>query len=206
MIVYRYYIDTGTPPVDVEQLRMNLHRAIDTAIDDALSSKQAVVIDDRRPESIRVTRIGEFGSWSYQWPDLKVEDFQGEFYEVVSSGRTVRLRLGTTQRRAWDRLRGRVVVFLHDGDFGTGSDYPLTEFVETDGGTYAATVPDPARPRGRVKDPRMVPDNFRRGLRRTDEVFDTVRDGPSLRFVVAETATTDMIRFALWVASVRGRL
>jgi hypothetical protein len=108
-----------------------------------------------------------------------------------------------TVREAWGRERHRAVVF---GEAGS-SLYPWTEFVETDDGRYAAGISDPNHPRALLKQGDPLPDWFSTAtVERTDQLFDGIRQGPSLRLVVGADEEVRMVRHGYWVAGLRNRL
>ena len=90
---------------------------------------------------------------------------------------------------------------------GPSSWYPWTEFVETDTGRFGAPIPNPQRPRAILKDGQPLPARFnRKTVARADEVFDSIRNGASLRLVVDEDDEAEMVRHGFWVAQLRGRI
>jgi hypothetical protein len=85
--------------------------------------------------------------------------------------------------------------------------YPWTEFVETDDGRLAAGISDPAHPRALLKHGAPIPDWFGGAtVERTDQLFHGIRQGPSLRVVVASDEEFRMVRHGYWVAGLRNRL
>jgi hypothetical protein len=100
-------------------------------------------------------------------------------------------------------MRERAVVF---GETGS-SLYPWTEFVEADDGRFAAGVSDPAHPRALLKDGDPIPARFQvAAVERTDQLFSGIRQGPSLRLVIAGADEETMVRHGYWVAGLRKRL
>jgi hypothetical protein len=113
-----------------------------------------------------------------------------------------------TTRNAWNRDRRRAVVFHRARpDDEPGRWYPWTEFVETDTGGFAAPIPNPQRPRAIMRDMNALPGRFTgKTVARSDAVFDSIREGASLRLVVDESDETEMVRHGYWVARLRGRV
>jgi hypothetical protein len=104
-------------------------------------------------------------------------------------------------------MRGRAVVF-HAAwkDHPPEKWYPWTEFVQTDDGDYAATIPNPARPRAVLTERDALPKQFvGQRVERADAVFGSIRKGASLRVVVDEDDEGAMIRHGYWVADLRKR-
>lgn len=106
--------------------------------------------------------------------------------------------------------RGRIVVFIRSRR-SENSYYPLVEFAESDLGPdlYAAIVPQPAAPKkgttaDDLSDLREVPHLANADLRRADEVFLSLRNGPSLRLLVDRNNPELMIKHAWWVGGLRG--
>lgn len=185
---------------DLAALRTELHAAVDA------------IVDRFSPASAEVDPVIVAGAplrgWEFRWPDGTVERIEaGREYQLRSGERTVEARLGWTTRRAWGRDRRRWIVFLAVARRGAGSFYPVAEFVETDHGEAAASIPDPARPRALLTAGRQTPARFAGAtVRRADEVFGRIRRGPSLRLVVAPDDASSMLQHGYWVASTRGRL
>jgi len=79
--------------------------------------------------------------------------------------------------------------------------------VETDTGRFAAPIPSPQRPRAIARDTNALPERFAdKTVARSDEVFDSIHEGASLRVVVDEAYEADMVRHGYWVANLRGRV
>lgn len=190
---------TGARP-DLAALRTELHAAVDAIVDRFASSGA-----DTDPVIVAGARLA---GWEFRWPDGSVEQMDaGREYRLRSGERIVAARLGWTRRRAWGRDRRRWIVFLALGRRRTGALYPAAEFVETDQGEAAASIPDPAHPRALLTAGRQTPARFDRAtVRRADEVFGRIKRGPSLRLVVAPDDAPAMLRHGHWVAVTRGRL
>jgi len=76
--------------------------------------------------------------------------------------------------------------------------------VETDVGKYAASIPSPARPRASLAAGDVLPDHVSEAdVRRANHVFDSVREGPTLRLLVDRHDVRTMLLHALWVAKLR---
>ena len=192
-------------------LRAELHAAVDEIVnrlaDPVRANDTAASSECREGPQIRT---GEsFGSWTYRWPDGQEEEFSsGRLYSVELDSGSRQLRLAWTTRRAWGRERERAIVFLQVGGPASQTYYPLAEFVETDrSGDFASPVPDPSRPRALLSNQSVAPDRFRRAkLVRADEAFTTIEQGPSLRLIVGQDDEIEMVRHAIWVGTIRGRL
>jgi hypothetical protein len=180
-------------------LTQELHSKIDAAFD----VPATLDVASAGPRSIKPGRTE--GKWSYVWPAGSAEHFESaHWYDVQTPSGSRELKLGWTNREAWGRDRRRAIVFVQSGR----SLYPLTEFVETDTGAYAAPIPDPARPRAILTDLERLPAHLSRRserVHRTDEAFDSVRNAPSLRYEVDGDEQMAMIEHACWVGTVRHR-
>ncbi|MER5913724.1 hypothetical protein ABT124_25380 [Streptomyces sp. NPDC001982] len=194
--------------MDLEAIRAELHMAVDRIID-----AHAGRADDGRQQApvadpVSVTAGEETGPWTYRWPGSEVEDFhQTRWYEAVGEQGKQRVRVAWARRAAWGRDdRLRAVVFHQQGGVDSTTYYPWTEFVETDDSRYAAIIPKPGRPRAQLRDGDSLPDRFRdRVVERTDALFDSIAEGSSMRFVVAESDEAEMVRHGYWVATLRNR-
>ena len=127
---------------------------------------------------------------------------------MVTPGQTHLVVFGWTERPAWGRSdRKRVGIFSQSGSRASKVFYPWTEFVETDDGRYASPIPNPARPRKILTRRDPLPERFRGAhVVRSDELFDHITNGPSLRLVVDATNEETMIRHGHWVAGLRGKV
>jgi hypothetical protein len=191
--------------LDLQLLRDQLHAAIDETFDRLLADTAAPAAPPS--DESDVVAGDRFGEWRYHWPDKSSEDYVGRDYSVHAGGRMLTARLGWTTRRAWGRDRRRAVVFIRIGDAERASFYPATEFVETDDGRYASTIPDPARPRSLLKEGTELPARFRDAtVERVDAVFTPIEDGPSLRLVLPASDEIGMVRHGYWVAMTRRRI
>ncbi len=190
--------------VDWERLESELA----TAIRDPIHG----VLMRHRPGDVDVVDIqpdGEqFSDWEYVWPDGGAERFDDcRYYVVRGASGVVRVLVGATERQAYGELRDRIVVFGQVGKRSARTHRPWTEFVRTRFGTFAATIPDPHRPRGLLSDGDRFPERFARArVERADQLFDSMINAPSLRFVVDKGDVDSMISHGYWVARLRGRL
>lgn len=124
---------------------------------------------------------------------------------VETPQRSYGVRLARCERAAWGKSdRKRATVF---GPAGPDSFYPWTEFVETDTGDFAATIPNPEHPRAILTASDPLPGRFRGArVERADQLFEQIRNGPSLRLVVTSSDEVDMVLHGYWVARLRNRL
>jgi hypothetical protein len=89
----------------------------------------------------------------------------------------------------------------------SNTDYSWVEFNETDDGEFAARIPDALNPRAALKEGDTIPPHLAgKKIRRADEVFRSVRSGPSLHLVLAADDEEAMIEHGCWVAHLRGRI
>jgi hypothetical protein len=196
--------------MDVRLMREALHTAVDRIIDEYMaadsSSSQPSVPTIDVPLIVRGDDVGQ---WSYRWPgDEGTEKFYASRqYDLVTPHRTYRVRIAWSERQAWGRPnRKRAIVF---GEAGARSVnfWPWTEFVETDTGRYAAPIPNPDYPKKVLTPSDPLPGRFRNAqVERTDQLFEQIVNGPSLRVVVNADDEEAMIRHGYWVARLRSRV
>ncbi len=187
--------------MDISALRDDLHRLVDELID-----KHLGVASADRPAELEATRVGTLRAWSYRWPNGDTERYKATTrYQVKGDFGPAEVLVARTTRDAWGRERGRVVLF---GKLdGHSSYYPWSEFVETDSGEYAAKLTDPQQPRKSLRDKSRVPPRLAHAtVRRNDELFSSIRNGPALRVVVDADDDQTMIQYAYLVASQRGHV
>jgi hypothetical protein len=201
--------------MDVQMMRDALHSAVDRIIDEYLAAGTSVPQSrTTQPsptiEAPLVARGDDTGQWSYRWPgDMGIEKFYASRqYEVVTPHKTYCVRVAWSERKSWGRKdRKRAIIFGQPGPTGSANFYPWTEFVETDTGRYAAPIPNPQQPRKILTPSDSLPNKFRSAqVERTDQLFDQITNGPSLRVVVGADDEEVMIRHGYWVARLRNRL
>jgi len=197
--------------VDITLLRTRLHDAVDQIIDDFLSHEAPLAVTGVSGGDFeKVEPISSLGPFVYRWPaNYGSEEFESATtyrHSALAGGASV--IVGWTTRKAWNRDRRRAVVFHRARpDDEPARWYPWTEFVETDTGRFAAPIPNPQRPRAIARDTKALPERFiGKTVARSDEVFDSIREGGSLRVVVDEADEADMVRHGYWVATLRGRV
>ena len=190
-------------------LRTELHAAVDRVIDGFLGQDGFIAVAPQDSTDPRVSPLEVTGEWTYRWPGGEEEVFtKSRWYEVSGEHGTMRVRVAWTQRPAWGRDdRARAVVFHQIGSRESTTYYPWTEFVETDDDRFAASIPDPRRPRATLSNTDQLPPRFESAtVERSDRVFTSIADGPSLRLVVAGEDEDAMVRHGYWVAALRNRI
>lgn len=189
---------------DLERLREELHHAIDDALTRVVSQET-----EEEPQ-VAVTKLErEFNSpWYYRWPDGSKEKYdKAAWYQVSGPTDETRVLLAHTTREVWKANRERYVVFAKIGREEGETFYPWTEFVQTDDGSFAALIPDPSRPRAALKGGMHLPSRFAAArVERTDALYESTHESPTLRLVVSEEDAGAMIEHGYWVAGLRGRL
>jgi hypothetical protein len=204
MDVYRTvakYHGENSVAADIETLRREVHRAIEEVF-----ARHRPAADDGE---IDVQAAGEApAGWTYRWPDGRTEAHDRcEWFRASGSSGPVRVLLAHTRRRAWGEDRERFGVFAQVGRETSRTFYPWTGFVAADDGSFAAPIPDPTRPRSTLKDGDPLPPSFHDArVERTDALYASAGDSPSLRLVVPATDTTAMIRHGYRVAEIRHRV
>lgn len=192
---------------DLGLVRAQLHSAVDRVLDDFLND--VVTLDTGGADGIEVVARDATADWTYRWPGGDTEDFfETRWYDADGPRGPQRVRVAWAHRPAWGRAdRKRAIVFNQLGTSESTAYYPWTEFVEADDGRYAAPIPDPDRPRAMISDPERVPQRFAgRVVARSDELFRSVNDGPSLRLVVPASDEVAMVEHGYWVAVLRRRI
>jgi hypothetical protein len=190
--------------MNAEVLRKELHKLVDDALDRFAEEARPPFGDRpvvRRLEPLEVP-------WYYSWPSDQREPYtSGCWYRLRTDSGPLRVLLARTRRQAWGADRGRVVVFRQLGEETSRTFYPWAEFVETDDGEYAATVPDRRKPRTmawRMEDVPPAIDLDR--VCRADQAFRSIQSGPSLRYLLDENDERGMVEYAFRVATVRRRV
>lgn len=193
-----------------EALRTALHDAIDEVFDDfrtADGATESTAQPTPTTETPVLTRGGVVPAWSYTWPSNEgIETFhETTEWAVNTPHRSYSVRLARVERPAWGKNdRKRVIVF---GQVGPNSYYPWTEFVETDTGHFAASIPNPEHPRKTLTPSDPLPGRYRGAhVEQAAQLFDQIRNGPSLRLVVSSSDEEDMVRHGYWVARLRNHL
>ncbi len=194
--------------VSMDQIRALMREAVAKAVDEVIDQLSS---GEGGENTVSVLAQGEpLSSWSYRWMGGNREQYDhAQWFGVSGPSGDARVILGRCVRTVRSKPMKRYVVFAQVGGEDSETFYPWTEFVETDAGSYAAIIPNPARPRSALKDGEQLPARFASAnVQRTDELYDAVSNGPSLRFVVPvpEEATGAMIRHGYWVAETRRRL
>lgn len=139
----------------------------------------------------------------YPWPTETETFTEGMWYDVSWETGRARVLVAWSNRYAWGKERGRIIVFEQTG----ASFYPWAEFVEADDGSYVSNIPNPTKPKSTLKDGDELPAHLvGEKVRRTDVCFGSVKNGPSLRLVLNRSDEEAMITHAQWVASLRGRI
>jgi hypothetical protein len=153
--------------------------------------------------------VRDIAPFQYAWPVFGTEEFdRAAVFSITTQSGPIGAVLAWTRRDAWGKNRARSVVFRHNGDDDTpGRWYPWTEFVETDDGRYAATIPNPDKPRSTLAEGDPLPERYStQTVARSDELFDSISRGPSLRVVVDADDAVEMVGHGYWVAQQRGRI
>jgi hypothetical protein len=195
--------------VDTAFLRERLHAAVDHIIDE-LATEQTVAAPAAQDGSEPVEAIGPLEPFTFAWPaNYGSEDFSAATaFRLSTLVGEAAVIIGWTTRHAWNADRRRAVVFHRARPEDAPTKwYPWTEFVETDTGRFAASIPSPQRPRAILRDGDPLPSRFSgQTVARSDEVFGSIREGASLRLVVHAGDEASMVRHGYWVAKLRGRV
>lgn len=149
------------------------------------------------------------GSFSHQWPDSTVEDYDaGSVSEIQIGNRTLKVRIGFTNRRAAGEVRRRAVVF-----FGEPPRLmPVVEFIGADdfarSGKMASIIKVPNERDGRLRQLRPyepIPTDYKK---RDLVIYNHLVTGPhaagSMAVLVTKEDTAAMIEHALIRARLKG--
>ena len=196
--------------VNPQGLRAALHESVDRLLDEyELGIKASDGTQGLSPlDGESISRGEDHGAWEYTWPGGGPEKFsRATWFEVEAEPQAHRVLVAWTTREAWGRTdRKRAVVFGQLGVATSRTFYPWTEFVETDDDRFAAPIPDPSRPRAILADiDRLPPWLSTYRVERSDRLFRSISDGPSLRLVLDADDEVTMVRHGYWVAGLRGR-
>lgn len=195
--------------MDLEAMRTALHEAVDKIVDGYRATDDTASTSHASPtnETPVITPGDVVPEWSFTWPsDYGTETYyETRLWDVRTPHRSYRAHLARGKRPAWgNNDRKRVIIF---GQVGPGSFYPWTEFVETDTGYFAAPIPNPEHPRRILTPSDPLPIRYRTArVEQAAQLFDQIRNGPSLRLVVSSADEEDMVRHGYWVARLRNRL
>ena len=191
----------------VGELNATVDRVLQRVLGTGVLEGSIVTAQTGRSEPEVQITPGEEVPYEYRWPDGTNVTYDSARCYTLSVGHGSRqVIVGWTRSKVWGRDRRRAVVFGQDGGANSQQLYPWAEFVETDDGRYAAQIRDPERPRSMLKDGQPLPIRFELAeVRRADELFWTIVDGPSLRLVLQGTDEVAMVAHGFWVATLRGR-
>lgn len=191
-----------------EDLRVELYRAVDYALDRIFGAPAAEPATRTELDELRILSLGPLAEpYSFPWP-TEVETYpDAERFDLKSPRGPFEVLIARGKRDAWHRPdRGRVVVFVRPAG-SVAREYPWLEFCEDDRGTYCADLRNPSKPRSLLIDGDDVPTELSGvKIERLDAMFDGVKDGPTLRMVVAADDSAQMIRLAYWTARTMGRI
>lgn len=189
--------------IDIETLRSSLHRAIDTVFDGIVQQQT------QEDDNLTITTERQQPNFIYPFPSGPETMHTGQWFSVTSSHGSVKMLLAKTDRDRRGAQRSVIVVFAHPKDTNHPSSAIIcAEFIETDNpGEFCCEIPDPTDPQKALKDGMPLPSRFTQAVvRRTDQLYASVKNGPTLRLVVQESDTNAMLGHALWVASLRKRI
>jgi hypothetical protein len=145
--------------------------------------------------------------FDFKWPE-EVVHYEPAYRASLNDGAgQYAFLVGWQTRPAFGKEdRGRWIVF-HQWGGSEGAPYPVAEFTETDDGRFAAIMLAPGQGRKRLYPDDELPRWFERvEIARTDELYGTVSNGPSLRVVVADKDFETMIVHGYWMGRVRAIL
>ena len=196
-----------------EDFRAELHSAVDAVLDRFLGADSeglTTATDGWMGElaDLKIRHIRRLAEpYVHPWPDKTGETYRtGDWYEVIAPEGSLEMLVAETTRFAWHEERGRVVVFARWMG-SSGQPYPWLEYCENDADGYSADLRNPEKPRSVLRDGDPIPKELTNAnVRRLDELYEGVRNGPSLRLVVDKEDVERLIRYAYWTSRVIGRI
>lgn len=191
--------------MDYTELRAELHRAVDSILDAYIASNTA-----SHDDTLTITPSEVIGSFDYPWPAQPPESFtSGRWYKVSNKSESAMILVAWAKKKrlVWRKDRDCAVVFARVSADPTNLPYPCVEFTQTDKGSFAAIIPDPNHPRAVLSKKEQLPKHLAHAnVAPVDELFDSIKKGPSLRLVVDQDDEIAMAGHGYWVAQLRGRI
>lgn len=189
----------------LDALRQEFHKVVDTTINEFVQGFT-------KEDGLTITPAEVLQQpYTHKWPKDKETFSEGRWYDV--RGREIpaeglRVLVARQKRDVWGKSQRPVAVVF--GKLRTlEADKQLTpyaEFTADDHGTFAGVIPNPVRPREGLKSKDPLPVRFISAVvKSNDELFDSIKQGPSLRLVVQPNDEAAMAAHGVWVASLRNR-
>jgi len=192
---------------DIETLRRELYEAMNTVFMKYEKLSQSIIGDRLTITPAEVLQQ----PYTHKWPQAEETFSEGRWYDVGGGGvptEGLRILVARQKRDVWGKpQRPIVVVFGKLRTLEGGKQLtPYAEFTADDHGTFAGVIPNPVRPREGLKPNDPLPANVASAVvKRNDELFNSVKQGPSLRLVVQPDDEIAMVEHGVWVASLRER-
>ncbi len=191
--------------IDLETLRRELYGAVN-----AVLMKYEVLGQSITKNGLTITPAEALQQpYTHKWPEVEDTFTEGRYYDVSGTGIPtdgLRVLVARITQNIWGKpQRPAAMVFgkLRTQKEGTQLT-PYVAFAGDDHGTFAAIIPNPVHPRSALKPSDPLPAHFTSAVvKRNDELFDSIKQGPSLRLVVQPDDEIAMVEHALWVASLR---
>jgi hypothetical protein len=199
-------IDVDTLRVILDPLRASLHRMVDEAIDQTLSATQQRQNEEETELSIVPGNYQP--EFTYTFPGNERVTFSGgHWYEVLGPHGQLKMLLANGEVDIRRERREVYYVFARE----SGPENPLTafectQFTKTDAGQFGSIIPVSADPRKHLKAGMTLPPRYVQAtVERADKLYSSVKDGPTLRFVVKEDDVEAMLTHGYYVAHLRHR-
>jgi len=191
--------------INADDLRIQLHRLIDELLDQALSEAQ----QQQGQEETRLTIVAgnPQQAFTYRFPNEEVEFSGGRYYSVQGPQGYLKMLLAKGEVEIWHARYPAFFVFARE----SGPENPLsmqdcTQFTKTDTGEFGSVIPNPADPKKKLKAGMALPPRYANArVARTDELYASVKNAPTLRLVVQENDIDAMLSHGYYVAHLRNR-
>jgi hypothetical protein len=186
-------------------LRVQLHRMIDEVLDQALIEAQQRQVREEMKLSIVAGNLQQ--DFTYKFPKDEVPFSEGRWYEVQGPHGYLKMLLAKTEGKIWHATYPVYFVFARE----SGPENPLTtfdctQFTKTDTGEFSSVILNPADPKKKLKAGMPLPPRYANAkIERTDKLYTSVKNAPTLRLVVQETDVDVMLTHGYYVAHLRNR-
>lgn len=201
---------------NIEDLRIKLHQSIEQfqrSIDEIIDAEIAAGFQQNKEGALTIVPGKDQDAYEYHYPRGTVWFTSGKWYTVTGEyGRLKMLISKTTVNvRGADRPAFFIYGKVKDVE-EPKSTFACTEFTQTDTGEFSSVIPNPANPHAAIKAGESLPARLTNAnVSRTDSLYNSVKQGNSLRLVVKENDTEGVMERAMlehgyWVAHLRGHI
>lgn len=191
--------------IDAGDLRVQLHLMIDELLDQALSAAQQR--QGQEETKLTIATGNPQQAFTYRFPNEEVTFSGGQYYDVQGPQGYLKMLLARTEVEIWHARYPAFFVFARE----SGLENPLsmqdcTQFTKTDTGEFGSVIPNPADTKKKLKAGMPLPLRYSNAkVARTDELYTSLKNAPTLRLVVQETDIEAMLAHGYYVAYLRKR-